>query len=108
MRRKLLKALAVVGLSTGNGAPSNRRRRVSAFRPAINACEARVLLSSVPGLSQPQSAQLLLATSPVHAQSVTYLNPQVLAFAKRNLGRKVGDGECATLAVEAVKSAGGV
>jgi hypothetical protein len=32
---------------------------------------------------------------------------KVVEFAKRNVGKQVGDGECVTLAIEALKSAGG-
>ena len=35
------------------------------------------------------------------------VNEKVVAFAKKSIGEQVGDGECATLANEALKSAGG-
>jgi hypothetical protein len=39
--------------------------------------------------------------------AVPLLNQQVLAFARQNLGRKVGNGECWTLAADAITAAGG-
>lgn len=44
------------------------------------------------------------ADTPKEAE-VPDLNKQVLAFARDKLGKKVGDGECATLAVQALRSA---
>ncbi len=48
---------------------------------------------------------LLLAADAPKEVDVPELNQKVLAFAKDNLGKKVGDGECATLAVQALREA---
>lgn len=40
------------------------------------------------------------------AKNVKSLNPTVYNYAASKIGQKVGDGECATLAVEALKAAG--
>jgi len=86
---------------------SQRSRRAPAFRPAFDACEARVVLSSLAGFERTVEAAARVTVSTVHALK-TSIGPQVLSYAKAHLGVKVGDGECATLAAEAVKSAGGV
>ncbi len=49
----------------------------------------------------------LVATNAMRSGQAADVNSQVLSFAKAKLGDKVGDGECATLAIEAVKAAGG-
>jgi hypothetical protein len=48
---------------------------------------------------------LLGADVPKEAE-VPELNKKVLEFAQANLGKKVGDGECATLAARALRTAG--
>lgn len=48
---------------------------------------------------------LLLAMDAPKEAEVPELNQKVLAFAKDQLGKKVGDGECATLAVQALREA---
>ncbi len=48
---------------------------------------------------------LLGADAPKKAE-IPELNKKVLQFAKDHLGKKVGDGECAVLAVQALQSAG--
>jgi hypothetical protein len=87
---------------------ANRSRVTSKFRPMLAPCESRVLLSAVPGSSKALAASALVSSLPVQTLGTTYIGTQVLAFAKKNLGNKVGDGECATLAAEAVKAAKGV
>ena len=49
---------------------------------------------------------LLLAGTAVAQKDKDEFNPKVLAFAKKSIGKQIGDGECATLAVEAMKEAG--
>ena len=39
--------------------------------------------------------------------TVPLVNQRVVAFAKQNLGKKVGNGECWTLAADAISAAGG-
>src|SRR5689334_9418452 len=85
--------------------PAKTRR---AFLPSIDPCEARVVLSGLVAVPHTLPTAAQVAASGVHAKAQVDINTQVLAFAKKNLGKKVGDGECATLASEAVKSAGGV
>jgi hypothetical protein len=51
------------------------------------------------------SLSLLLAAAASKEPEVPELNKKVLAFARDNLGKKVGDGECATLAVQALRAA---
>jgi len=48
---------------------------------------------------------LLLAADAPKEREAPELNQKVLAFAKDNLGKRVGDGECATLAVQALREA---
>jgi len=57
-----------------------------------------------PLFSVPVMALLLAADAPKEGE-VPELNQKVLAFTKDNLGKKVGDGECATLAVQALREA---
>jgi hypothetical protein len=71
--------------------PTTRTTRK--FHPAIDGLEPRLVLSARP-------AHALVSIK-------ADLNSRVLSFAKAKLGTKVGDGECATLAAEAVKAAGG-
>lgn len=49
---------------------------------------------------------LLGATTGLAAPPEPAANPKVIAFAKNNMTKQVGDGECAALAVEALKAAG--
>jgi hypothetical protein len=49
---------------------------------------------------------LLLAADAPKEPEVPELNKKVLAFARDQLGKKVGDGECATLATAALRAAG--
>src|SRR5262249_30866524 len=65
------------------------------------------------GKARPQDAALVprkdTAASESEAddpKSLPPLNRKVLQFARDNLGKKVGNGECATLAVEALAAAG--
>jgi hypothetical protein len=51
------------------------------------------------------SVFLLAADAPKEAETPE-LNKKVMTFAKEHLGEKVGDGECATLAVQALRQAG--
>ena len=48
----------------------------------------------------------LSATDAPRGPEAPELNRKVLEFARDNVGRKVGDGECATLAAEALRAAG--
>jgi hypothetical protein len=48
---------------------------------------------------------LLLAAGDPKEPDVPELNRKVLEFARNNLGKKVGDGECATLAARALRKA---
>lgn len=70
---------------------SRRRKRPSSnrsFRPSLEALEDRWL--------------------PSHSLSIVPLNAQVLAYAEAHVGHIVGNGQCATLAQDAVQAAGGV
>jgi hypothetical protein len=49
---------------------------------------------------------LLLAGAAAAADKLPPLNAEVLAFAEENAGKKVGNGECWTLADEALRAAG--
>jgi hypothetical protein len=49
---------------------------------------------------------LLLAADTPKESEVPELNKKVLEFAQASLGKKIGDGECATLAVRALREAG--
>jgi hypothetical protein len=69
--------------------PSSVSRKPSSFRPACESLESRDLMSHTFNIPIP-------------------LNAQVLAFAKAHVNHIVGDGQCATLAADAVQSAGGV
>lgn len=48
----------------------------------------------------------LLAADAPKGPEVPELNQKVLQYARDNLGKKIGDGECATLAAEALRTAG--
>jgi hypothetical protein len=83
---------------------SPRRQTVSLQLLCLEGREMPVALSLAPpalGLAQYAPAPLALVAY------TTDLNTQVLNYAKNHLGVRVGDGQCATLAVEAVKAAGG-
>jgi hypothetical protein len=69
--------------------PSPVSHKPSSFRPACESLEARDLMSHT--VSFPMA-----------------INAQVLAFAKAHVNHIVGNGECATLAADAVQSGGGV
>lgn len=69
------------------------RRPRRSMRPSIDGLESRLTLSAAP-------AHALISIK-------ADLNSQVLSFAQKALGKKIGDGECATLADEAVRTAGG-
>jgi hypothetical protein len=69
--------------------PSPASRKLRTFRPACESLEARDLMSHTVNIPIP-------------------VNAQVLAFAKAHVNHIVGDGQCATLAADAVQSAGGV
>jgi hypothetical protein len=71
------------------------RRNTRQFRPSLDGLESRQVLSSF-ALARPP-----MVSTPVD------LNTAVLKFAKSKVGTKVGDGECATLADQAVKAGGG-
>jgi hypothetical protein len=49
---------------------------------------------------------LLVSAGVSAAPPEPVLNAKVVAFAKKNVGKQVGDGECSALAVEALKSVG--
>ncbi|MDB5349854.1 MAG: hypothetical protein JWN86_1101 [Planctomycetota bacterium] len=87
-------------------------RSKRAFLPSspdgFDRLEDRMVLSHAAALSH----GVVALTADLHAKTAMVtvksdLNSQVLAYAKRALGTKVGDGECATLADEAVRTAGG-
>jgi hypothetical protein len=86
----------------------SRRRAARSLRPTIDVYETRLLLSSAASLSHSGPSAALVENSGPKPSAVTYLDAQVLAFAKKNLGKQVGDGQCATLAADAVQAAGGV
>jgi hypothetical protein len=97
--------------------PANVRR--SSFRPTIESLETRQLLSAqlIPSLPMPASLPavhgpinqvapvLSLDYGEVFTASQT-MNQQILNFCKTHLGQKVGGGECAHLANEALRVAG--
>src|SRR6187431_854197 len=69
---------------------------------------AAALVSAMPASSQiapdPEaSADMATQSEP---EPVPVLGREVLAFCSRHLGLKVGDGQCATLAVQALASTG--
>jgi hypothetical protein len=97
--------------------PANAHR--SSFRPTIESLETRQLLSAqlLPSLPMPaslvavhgQTSQAPPALSLDYGASYTAsrtMNQQILNFCKTHLGQKVGDGECAHLANEALRVAG--
>ncbi len=49
---------------------------------------------------------LLPAFGPQGDDREITLNEQVLAFSQKNIGKKIGDGQCAGLAIEALEAAG--
>ena len=62
-----------------------------------------VVLFVVVSLNAPVTAQ----TDKAKGKETFPVNEKVVAFAKKSLGEKVGNGECWTLANDALKSAGG-
>lgn len=67
---------------------------------------AALLLAAVPARSQDESPGGPEALNPEMAAAG--LGDRVLAFCMRNLGVKVGNGQCATLASQALQSAGAI
>jgi hypothetical protein len=56
--------------------------------------------------ASPAAAQTKDKTAPRPVRPKQYLNQRVLDFCTKNVGRKVGNGQCAVLAEEALKAAG--
>ncbi len=69
--------------------PSPAPRKTASFRPGCESLESRDLMSHTINVAVP-------------------INAQVLAYAQAHVNHIVGDGQCATLAQDAVQSAGGV
>ena len=59
-----------------------------------------------PGVGLALAAVLLLSTGAPAPPPLPELNGKVVAYARANLGKVVGDGSCATLAIEALREAG--
>lgn len=78
---------------TKTSEPRNNRRR---FVPMGEIVEARVVLSTIGGIAPAPS--LVFAT--------TTLNQKVVNFLKANVGKRIGSGECADVATEALRVAG--
>ena len=80
------------------------RRPVREHRPGLDQCEPRALLTTLVTFPHPTAPtqHVMPPTAPV-----TTPNAKVLKFATMNLGKMVGDGQCATLAQMAVQAAGG-
>ncbi len=76
--------------------PSRPRRSSPRLRPSVSPLEVRSLLSALPTL-HPHTVQVPVSIA-----------AQVEAFAQSHQLQQVGDGQCATLAADAVASAGGV
>lgn len=60
-----------------------------------------MIARAIPGIVFLGTAAAVLAAPPEPV-----LNPKVAAFARSNVSKQVGDGECAALAVEALKAVG--
>jgi len=74
----------------------NIRKR---FLPRVEGIEDRCLTTALSAAASPVTRSAVVSRAPAT------LNQKVLAYARSQLGRRVGDGECATLAVQALASA---
>jgi len=74
----------------------------------VSGCRANVRACRIPTRLSASVLAVVLSASAVHAgaASVDTLRERVLEFARANLGRRVGNGECAGLAYQALKAAG--
>lgn len=117
-RHKQIKLTATTQWQGVTGANSGRRVRVIGKDLGTGrALLARLVGVEIAAKASPKVESLpaqtpLVSEKPMAAEvsavaSSTDLNAAILAFCYQNMGRKVGNGQCAVLAAEAVRAAGG-